>query len=294
MSEGPTELQPVPPPPSTRSLEVVLREALEAGEEVRLLIGKGLPDTGLANPAAYANVDLGDGTAVPVPKLAGAPIGGAGTNYPVYVLATKDFLLALGTVGGAQSGSVVPVGAILPYAGSSAPAGYLLCDGSSFSGATYPRLQTVLGGTVLPDLRKRVPVGSGSGLGLGATDGLAEGSRHPLHHHRVTSGVPVSVTINGVGDHDHPAVGDHYHGHPQGDFATTFYNTGQRGTSGTTFTLVSGGGPTTNPAGGHSHGNAGAHSHSASASASIDADTSGGGPSNGPSYYVLNYIIRAA
>ncbi len=31
--------------------------------------------------------------------------------------------------------------------------GWLLCDGSSFSGTTYPDLNTFLGGTTLPDMR---------------------------------------------------------------------------------------------------------------------------------------------
>jgi microcystin-dependent protein len=43
---------------------------------------------------------------------------------------------------------------------------WLLLDGSSFSGATFPNLQTLLGGTTLPDMRGRSPVGAGTGSGL--------------------------------------------------------------------------------------------------------------------------------
>lgn len=66
----------------------------------------------------------------------------------------------------------VPIGAILPYAGSSAPYGYLLCDGSEIEKAKYSDLFDVLGsrynGTAvlngvntfrLPDLRGRFPLG---------------------------------------------------------------------------------------------------------------------------------------
>ncbi len=54
-------------------------------------------------------------------------------------------------------GSIVPeVGTILPYAGSSAPTGWLLCNGGSFSSTEYPQLYALLGlSTTLPDLRSK-------------------------------------------------------------------------------------------------------------------------------------------
>lgn len=64
-----------------------------------------------------------------------------------------------------------PAGVVLPYAGSSAPTGYLMCDGSSKVRADYADLFTAIGTTygavdgshfTLPDLRGRVPVGVGS------------------------------------------------------------------------------------------------------------------------------------
>jgi hypothetical protein len=56
------------------------------------------------------------------------------------------------------------VGSYWDHAGSSVPAWvsgctvppYLNCDGSGFSGATYPALANYMGGTTLPDLRGRV------------------------------------------------------------------------------------------------------------------------------------------
>lgn len=66
----------------------------------------------------------------------------------------------------------VPIGAILPYAGSEAPYGYLLCDGSEIEKAKYSDLYDIIGnrynGSVplngvntfrLPDLRGRFPLG---------------------------------------------------------------------------------------------------------------------------------------
>jgi microcystin-dependent protein len=65
----------------------------------------------------------------------------------------------------------VPIGGILPYAGTEAPYGYLLCDGSEIEKSKFPDLFDVLGtryntvslngvGTFrLPDLRGRFPLG---------------------------------------------------------------------------------------------------------------------------------------
>ncbi len=59
-------------------------------------------------------------------------------------------------------------GVVLPYAGNTAPAGWLLCDGSSIERASQPKLFAAIGvlyGSVdgthfnLPDLRGRIPAG---------------------------------------------------------------------------------------------------------------------------------------
>src|SRR5262245_45891851 len=67
-----------------------------------------------------------------------------------------------------------PTGAIMAFYGTTAPSGWLICDGSSFSSSNYPALATLLGGTTLPDLRQRFPMGkaaSGTGSTLGGTGG---------------------------------------------------------------------------------------------------------------------------
>lgn len=66
---------------------------------------------------------------------------------------------------GAGSGNSVPPGLILPFAGTSAPAGYLVADGSSVSRTTYAALFAAIGTAYgagdgsttfnLPDLRGR-------------------------------------------------------------------------------------------------------------------------------------------
>lgn len=66
----------------------------------------------------------------------------------------------------------VPTGAIMPFAGASAPSGYLLCDGAAVSRTTYATLFSVIGTSYgsgngsttfnVPDLRETVPVGTGT------------------------------------------------------------------------------------------------------------------------------------
>jgi hypothetical protein len=50
------------------------------------------------------------------------------------------------------SGFPVPIGTIIAFAGAVIPPKYLLCNGGAFSGATYPILASLLGGTNTPSL----------------------------------------------------------------------------------------------------------------------------------------------
>jgi microcystin-dependent protein len=96
--------------------------------------------------------------------------------------------------------TAVPPGGLIPYGGTSAPTGYLLCDGSLVSRATYATLFAIVstafgagdGMTTfgLPDLRGRFPLGqatSGTGSTLGGTGGLIDHIHTgPSHTHSVT------------------------------------------------------------------------------------------------------------
>lgn len=92
-----------------------------------------------------------------------------------------------------------PAGIILPYAGSTAPEGYLMCDGSAVSRSTYAALFAVIGTTYgagdgsttfnIPDLTGRVVIGVSGTHALGTTGGeeshaLLE-AELPAHHHEV-------------------------------------------------------------------------------------------------------------
>lgn len=85
--------------------------------------------------------------------------------------------------------NLVPTGSITAFGGTTAPTGWLLCDGSSVSRADYPALFTAIGtvwgsgsGTTfnVPDLRGRTPIGAGSGVGL-TTRSLASSGGEETH-----------------------------------------------------------------------------------------------------------------
>lgn len=118
-----------------------------------------------------------------------------------YFDGTNDVAVATG-------GGAVPAGAIQAYAGSTAPSGWLACDGSAVSRTTYADLYSAIGTTWgtgdgsttfnVPDLRGRALIGDGTGSGLTArtlgtqnigaeTHTLAE-SEMPAHTHTIAKG----------------------------------------------------------------------------------------------------------
>jgi len=101
-----------------------------------------------------------------------------------------------------------PAGVMVDFGGTAAPSGWLLCDGSLVSRATYPALFAAIGVSwgvgdgsttfALPDMRSRVSVGAGTGSGLtarafaaagGAEAGLLVSHSHGAHAHGDTGTV---------------------------------------------------------------------------------------------------------
>lgn len=98
---------------------------------------------------------------------------------------------------------LVPAGTVVAFAGATAPAGWLACDGAAQSAAMYPALFAAIGTTWgspgpdqfnLPDLRGRTAIGAGMGPGLsdralGAAGGeemhTLSASEMPSHSHAV-------------------------------------------------------------------------------------------------------------
>lgn len=168
---------------------------------------------------------------------------GAPSNANRYVVSDDPRLLPVK--------NVCPVGTVLDYAGITAPAGWLLCDGAPVSREVYKILFALIGVTFgagdttttfnLPDCRGRSSMGAGTGSGLTArTLGQALGAEThtltgaesglPAHAHTVpwrdnscasgsdndtgtmTSGPDITVDTSTVGPTD--AASSHPNIHP--------------------------------------------------------------------------------
>jgi len=105
------------------------------------------------------------------------------------------------------AGGSLPPGIVVPYAGITAPAGWLLANGSAVSRTTYAGLFSAIGTTYgagdgsttfnLPDMKGRVPVGKSTDTEfdtLGETGGekahtlTSSESGLPAHNHAIKTG----------------------------------------------------------------------------------------------------------
>jgi microcystin-dependent protein len=112
---------------------------------------------------------------------------------------------------------IIPTGIIEMFAGSVAPIGWLICDGSIVSRVAFSDLFKVIGTTygvgnsnstfTLPDMRGRLPIGVGSGSSLttrtlaatfGAETATLAETNLPSHTHATTVGTE-SVTHTHTG-----------------------------------------------------------------------------------------------
>jgi len=164
-----------------------------------------------------------------------ANAGTARTNLGLGTIATQNassVTISGGTITNTNGG--VPAGAMFDFAGTAAPTGYLLCDGSAVSRATYAALFAAISTTWgvgdgvttfnVPDFRRRAAVGSG-GSGS-ATLGNAVGNTGGEENH-------VLVTAE-LAAHTH-SLTDPGHVHTAfsvGSSTTGFASTGSAGTSG--------------------------------------------------------------
>lgn len=98
--------------------------------------------------------------------------------------------IVTGTTGG---GGIMPAGALMPFAGSVAPVGWLLCDGQAVSRTAYAALFAAIGTTYgagdgsttfnLPNVKGRIIVGQDTGQAEFATRGGIGGAKG--HYHNV-------------------------------------------------------------------------------------------------------------
>lgn len=172
---------------------------------------------------------LGGGTTKRKVTVTGADMTLTGSGTNTYTMpSSSDTLLGVASF----------TGVVVDYAGSSAPTGWLLCDGSAVSRTTYANLFAAIGTTWgagdgsttfnLPNLARRVTVGSG-GTGsstlantLGSTGGeeahllTAAESGLPAHSHTFAHTSPYQVSNS-------PAYG-------YGSGATAIFNDGSNNT----------------------------------------------------------------
>jgi microcystin-dependent protein len=101
-----------------------------------------------------------------------------------------------GTVTLPDSGSgLAPVGSILMYGGTTAPTGWLLCNGQSTTG--YTALAAIVGANV-PDLMGRAPIGYGDSADSGITTRSTIGAKVGAETHTLTTAE--------IPSHDHSSL----------------------------------------------------------------------------------------
>ena len=133
-----------------------------------------------------------------------------------------------------------PVGCINLYAGSTAPTGWLICDGSAISRTTYANLFSVIGTTYgtgdgsttfnIPNLKGKVPVG----LNSSDTDFDTLGETGGEKEH--------TLSVDEMPSHDHSTNG-------------SYLNNGSGGTTATWLSWGSGNAKVQSTGGGQSHNN---------------------------------------
>lgn len=203
-----------------------------------------------------------DGDATP---LSADPTNFAGDLKPasrVWTVSVNRRLYLLGAARDAQTGdggNAAPVGAVVAYAGVTAPTGWLLCDGATYQRSQYPALAGVLGSTgesfTVPDLRGRFLMGTSAS------------------HPRAQTGGEESHTLTEaeMPAHAHPVIGRGLPGKWEQGVSIYASNLG----AGSGWTSVS--------------------SYDAKAPAWLEAKSKGGGKphNNLPPFYSIGYIIKA-
>lgn len=175
-----------------------------------------------------------------------------------------------------------PPGVINPYAGASAPSGWLLCDGSAVSRTTYAALFAVVSTTFntggeagtdfrLPNLKGKIPVGIDSAQSEFNTRGETGGEKT---HTLVDAEMP-SHTHNGTT----ASNGSHSHDGGASSFTVTAFTSSRTAGAGADGALV-----TSSTA----HQTTGAHTHTFTT-----ASAGGDDPHNNLQPYIaLHYIIK--
>lgn len=220
---------------------------------------------------------------------------------------------------------VLPAGAVIPYAGSAAPAGWLLCGGQAVSRSDYAALFAIIGTTYgsgngsttfnVPDLRGRVVAGEddmggtaanrltagNSGI-TGTTLGAAGGDER-LHQHSHANTLTNNAVTSGNDNSDHTHAGTTGNDSPDHTHAVSVANEGPFGgiigSNGHGGTMQSWTGGTGGRSAFHQHGfttggRSAFHQHSVTSNVTISNVNAGSGSSqNVQPTMIMNYIIKA-
>jgi microcystin-dependent protein len=152
----------------------------------------------------------------------------------------------------ASGASAAPVGALMSFAGTTVPPGWLECDGTSYTTASQPALFAAIGydwggagpNFNVPDFRRRTPVGRG-GVGTG-TLGSAVGNVGGAETH--------ALSVGEMPSHGH--THDVWNTVPWGNtFMAPFGGNGLMTTNFAGFTNINAGGTIYNNGGSGAHNN---------------------------------------
>ena len=143
--------------------------------------------TTLSIPHSFTNNTVASATEVnqnflSVKAFADAAVVQVDGSVQAPTVAIADNAVTLAKLAAAVQNALVPVGSIVATARTTAPTGWLMCDGTSTAG--YTTLASYVGATT-PDLRGRFPLGDSSALTLLASGGsttITE-SNMPSHNH---------------------------------------------------------------------------------------------------------------
>jgi len=288
-----------------------VRNATTGGYTVTVKTSAG---TGVALANGFTQLMYCDGTNV---VLASIPVNATNGNASV----TGTLAVASNaTVGGDLAvtgtitqggGSIFPAGIIWEYGGSSAPTGWLFCDGSAVSRTTYAALFAVLGTAYgsgdgsttfnVPDKRGKFGIGVNGTYTRGSTGGATSvtTSTAGSHNHTGLAGA-TTLTTSQIPSHTHSgttdSAGSHTHGTsgPGGDGGGISPSANYGNTNNYIFT---GGGTNqyaTSSAGVHTHsfttgaaGGGASHDHSISTDGSHTHTVA-----TVPPYLASNFIIK--
>ena len=145
--------------------------------------------------------------------------------------------------------SGVPTGTVLMWSTSSAPSGYLICNGGTINRTTFASLFSVIGTTFgigdnsttfnLPNFTNRMPIGPGSLASVGATGGSRD-AVVVTHTHTVTDSGHSHTTVQMIGDNAVDGVdstttysGDHHNETKNTGTSVTGISIDSAGVSGT-------------------------------------------------------------